>query len=99
MGLLCLFILFVTLNSSPGISNLGLSVCQCGLPPDRAPEPGDAPEGLQLPLPRAEARGDRRRGGLHQAGVEDAGKPAQDLRPGRVSPQQGGPEGSEREPL
>ena len=68
------------------MSTLGLSVCQRGLPPDRTQEPGDAPESLQLPLPRAEARGDRGRGWLHQEGVEDSREPAQNLRAGWLPP-------------
>lgn len=51
----------------------------------RAAEPGDAIAGVQLPLPRAEARGDRGLGGLHSAGVEDAAEPAQDLGAKRLS--------------
>ena len=56
---------------STRMSTLGLSLCQRGLAPDRTEEPGDAPPRLQLPLSRAEARGDRGRGGLHPEGVED----------------------------
>ena len=81
------------------MSTLGLSLCQRGLAPDRTEEPGDAPPRLQLPLSRAEARGDRGRGGLHPEGVEDTSELAQDLRAGRLPPEQGGPEGRQREPL
>ena len=44
-------------------------------------EPGDAAAGLQLPLPRAQARGHRGQRGLHQEGVEDATEPAQNICP------------------
>ena len=81
------------------MSTLGLSLCQWGLPPDRAQEPGDAPEGLQLPLPWAEARGDRGWGGLHQEGMEDTPELAKNLRPSRLPPEQGGPEGCQRQPV
>ena len=81
------------------MSILGLSLCQWGLPPDRAQEPGDAPEGLQLPLPWAEACGDRGWGGLHQEGMEDTPELAKNLRPSRLPPEQGGPEGCQRQPV
>lgn len=37
----------------------GVFVCGPGLTAHRASQPGDAAEGLQLPLPRAKARGHR----------------------------------------
>lgn len=45
----------------------GVPVRGSGLAADRAAEPGDAAASLQLPLSRAQARGDRRQRRLHQA--------------------------------
>ena len=52
-------------------------VTQCR--PRRSAEPSDAAEGLQLPLPRAEARGHCRLGGLRATRLEKPSEPAQTL--------------------
>ena len=59
----------------------GVSLRRSGFSSDRFEEPGDAPEGEQFPLPRAEARGHRRFRRLHQKRVEDAAELAQNLGP------------------
>ena len=58
----------------------GLFVCRPRLAADRPAQSGHAAEGVQLPLPRTEARRHRRLGRLHPARVEDAAESAQNIR-------------------
>lgn len=62
----------------------GVPVRRSGLAVDRIEELGDASASVQLPLPRTQTRGDRRRRGLHPTRVEDVAKPAENLRAQRT---------------